>query len=124
MLIGVSLWKITPEQKITGSLQAVTTELVVTTVVGVASFTQAIAQGANVGDALIAGVSSAALTYVGGSMFPAGGIGLDAAAAGFVATVGTVGGMSSVLQGGKFGHGFVSAGIGGDSFTHNADYAA
>lgn len=51
--------------------------------------------------AVIAGVSAWAMGEVGGNWWQAG---LQA---------GFIGGITSVLQGGKFGHGFASAGIGG-----------
>ncbi|MBR9910644.1 MAG: hypothetical protein GYB33_09885 [Gammaproteobacteria bacterium] len=79
--------------------------------VGVAAFTQTLAQGGSFGDALISGVSAAALTYMGATMIPGASTFGDYAIA--VVSMGTVGGITSTLQGGKFGHGFVSAGIGG-----------
>lgn len=82
-------------------------------VVAMAAFAEGIYSGAGLGDALIAGVSAAALTYVGGQQFGNGlDIGFNAPTFAAVAKVGTVGGAASMLQGGKFGHGFVSAGLG------------
>ncbi len=69
-------------------------------------------QGGSFKDALLAGVSAAALSWAGGAFLPEGGLGMNWASSGYVATVGTFGGMASVLQGGKFGHGFISAGLG------------
>ncbi|MCO1335668.1 hypothetical protein MO867_15125 [Microbulbifer sp. OS29] len=68
-------------------------------------------QGGSFKDALkagvIQGVSSAAFAVIGQGTIP----GIDNAGAQVLAS-GVVGGIISVLQGGKFGHGFVSAGIG------------
>ena len=62
--------------------------------------------------AFLAGVSAGALTAVALGTFPTGNFGLNLATAGHVATVATFGGITTALQGGKFGHGFLSAGIG------------
>ena len=80
--------------------------------VGIAAFAQALIEGASFGDALFSGISAAALTWAGGALYPGAGAGFGEYAS-YVATVGTIGGMSSSLQGGKFGHGFLSAGVGG-----------
>ena len=80
--------------------------------VGIAAFAQALIAGADFGDALFSGISAAALTWAGGTLYPGAGAGFGEYAS-YVATVGTIGGMSSSLQGGKFGHGFLSAGVGG-----------
>lgn len=91
---------------------AITTDLVITAiVVGLATFTQALVQGADFGQAFIAGISAAALTFAGGHFFP----GVEATLGQFAlygAKMGVIGGITSVLQGGKFGHGFISAGLG------------
>ena len=79
--------------------------------VGIAAFAQALIVGADFVDALFSGISAAALTYAGGNLYPGAGAGFGEYAS-YVATVGTIGGMSSSLQGGKFGHGFLSAGVG------------
>ena len=79
--------------------------------VGIAAFAQALIEGASFGDALFSGISAAALTYAGGNLYPGAGAGFGEYTS-YVATVGTIGGMSSSLQGGKFGHGFLSAGVG------------
>ncbi len=86
------------------------TESVVITaiVVGITTFAVALAQGATFGDALLAGVSAAALTYFGLEYFP----GFGEFSLGYTLGMGTLGGITSELQGGKFGHGFISAGLG------------
>ena len=79
-------------------------------VAAITTFASALIQGAELGDALMAGVSSFALSYVGGELF-----GYDAGISFGLTEVlqfSTLGGITSVLQGGKFGHGFVSAGFG------------
>lgn len=64
--------------------------------------------GGSLGDALIAGVSAAAMTYVGAKFALS-----DGGFSGFEALrFGTLGGITSSLQGGNFGHGFVAAGAG------------
>ena len=75
-------------------------------VAAITTFASALIQGAELGDALMAGVSSFALSYVGGELF-----GYDAGISFGLTEVlqfSTLGGITSVLQGGKFGHGFVS----------------
>jgi len=91
---------------------AITTDIVITAVVaGIVAFAQALHYGADLGDALIAGVSAGAMTYLAGTLAPGAGAGFtDLAVYGL--QMGVVGGITSVLQGGKFGHGFVSAGVG------------
>ena len=80
-------------------------------IIGSLSFMQTLANGGTFGDALIAGVSSAAMTYFGGEFFP--GVGeFDLV---YTLGIGALGGITSALQGGKFGHGFISAGIGAAS---------
>ncbi len=84
--------------------------------VGVAAFAQTLIMGGSFNDALknglIAGVSAFAFAQVGASdtfgYSPGQGTGQLAMNA--VAN-GVVGGITSVLQGGKFGHGFASAGL-------------
>ncbi|MBW2713802.1 MAG: RHS repeat-associated core domain-containing protein, partial [Deltaproteobacteria bacterium] len=87
--------------------------------VGGAAFTQTLATGGSFEEAVISGVSSAAFAYIGAGGIP-GLSGFSTAAYGFninnvglLAAYGTVGGISSSLQGGNFGNGFVSAGISG-----------
>ena len=76
-------------------------------IIGTISAFQAIANGGSFGDALLAGLTSAALTYFGGKFF------VDGALSGLEAfKLGVIGGIGATLQGGKFGHGFVSAGAG------------
>ncbi|WP_179957848.1 FG-GAP-like repeat-containing protein [Exilibacterium tricleocarpae] len=76
--------------------------------VGIASFAQTLMQGGSLRQALTAGVSAFAMSYIGGNLLPPG------TTPGFteVVAMGTLGGVTSALQGGKFGHGFVSAGLG------------
>jgi|GEM_PF-1135489 len=78
---------------------------------GIGAGVEVLINGGNLGDALIAGVSAFALTYAGGTLFP--GLGAEfGELLVYGLQMGVVGGITSVLQGGKFGHGFVSAGIG------------
>ena len=90
----------------------VETTLVAAALIGAGVFADSLAQGVPLGKAFLAGVSAAALTAVAVSTFPAGNFGLNLATAGHVATVAVVGGITTSLQGGKFGHGFLSAGLG------------
>ena len=79
--------------------------------IGLGVFADSLAQGAPLSKAFLAGVSAAALTAVAAGTFPAE-FGLNLATAGHVSTVATFGGITTALQGGKFGHGFLSAGLG------------
>ena len=93
----------------------VTTTVIIAAVIGTAVFADSLTQGVPLGKAFLAGVSAAALTYVSGTTFPKltqGGFGWNSATYGHLASVATVGGITTSLQGGKFGHGFLSAGIG------------
>ena len=90
----------------------ITSKIIIAAVIGTAVFADSLAQGAPLGKAFLAGVSAAALTYVAASTFPKGAFGWNAATYKHVVTVATVGGITTSLQGGKFGHGFLSAGIG------------
>ena len=81
-------------------------------IIGLGVFADSLAQGVPLDKAFLAGVSAAALTAAGLKTFPTGKFGLNLATAGHVATVATVGGITTSLQGGKFGHGFLSAGLG------------
>ena len=77
-----------------------------------AGFADALVSGASFGDALASGLVSGASAWAFGSLpLPAGGgfVGGAVRAVGY----GTVGGVTSVLRGGRFGHGFVSAGLSG-----------
>ena len=68
--------------------------------------------GASFGDALLGGLVSGASAWAFGSLpLPAGGTFWDGAqrAVGY----GMLGGVTSVLRGGRFGHGFVSSGLSG-----------
>ncbi|WP_175453026.1 PQQ-binding-like beta-propeller repeat protein [Microbulbifer yueqingensis] len=79
-------------------------------IMGAAGFLDALSQGASFSEALkagvIQGVSAAAFAGIGQAL-----PGMENVPARMLAS-GVVGGITSVLQGGKFGHGFVSAGIG------------
>lgn len=79
--------------------------------VGLAAFAQTLHYGGDFGDALragvIAGVSAYAFASVGGGEWAQTATTLQK-----VAAFGSIGGITSVIQGGKFGHGFVSAGLG------------
>jgi RHS repeat-associated protein len=83
-------------------------ELIVAVVmVGTAAFFETLAMGGSFGDALLAGFTSAALTFAGGKFLG------DKILTGLEAfKLGVIGGIGSVLQGGKFGHGFISSGAG------------
>ena len=87
-------------------------KIIIAAVIGTAVFADSLAQGVPLDKAFLAGVSAGALTAVALGTFPTGNFGLNLATAGHVATVATVGGITTALQGGKFGHGFLSAGIG------------
>ncbi|WP_299768163.1 RHS repeat-associated core domain-containing protein [uncultured Pseudoteredinibacter sp.] len=86
---------------------------VVGLVMGAAGFADALAQGASFGDALKSGI----IQGISAAAFGAVSEGFSWAKAGFgegfaqVMKLGTIGGITSVLQGGKFGHGFASAGL-------------
>ncbi|WP_406828404.1 RHS repeat-associated core domain-containing protein [Microbulbifer sp. ARAS458-1] len=91
----------------------ITTAWIVGVVMGAAGFLDAMSQGASFKDALkagvIQGVSAAAFAGIGQGNF----MGIEIGSVPMkVFASGVVGGITSVLQGGKFGHGFVSAGIG------------
>ena len=90
----------------------ITSKIIIAAVIGAAVFADSLAQGAPLGKAFLAGVSAAALTYVAARTFPTDGFGWNSATYSHVSTVATVGGITVSLQGGKFGHGFLSAGIG------------
>ena len=81
-------------------------------VIGLGVFADSLVQGVPLDKAFLAGVSAAALTAVAATTFPVGEFGLNLATAGHVATVATVGGITTALQGGRFGNGFLSAGLG------------
>ena len=76
----------------------------------------AIVAGADFEGALLSGVSSAAFASLGTS-FAKDGVFADASGIARTAAFGTLGGITAVLQGGKFGHGFrssvISASVGG-----------
>ena len=84
-------------------------------VVGIASFTQTLAQGGSLGLALRNGIISGLSAFAFGSIAQGADfsfLGMEGLPAQALA-MGGVGGITSTLQGGKFGHGFISAGIDG-----------
>ncbi len=89
----------------------VETTILAAVLIGAGVFADSLAQGVPLDKAFLAGVSAAALTAAGLGTFPET-FGLNLATAGHVATVATVGGITTSLQGGKFGNGFLSAGLG------------
>ncbi len=74
---------------------------------GSASAHQAANQGGSPGQIAIAGFSGAAMGYLGGA-YGADTLGLTE----FVGWSALAGGITAELQGGKFGHGFIAAGVG------------
>ena len=72
-------------------------------------FVGTIYYGGSFGDALLAGVSGAALTFAGVKLFPGGGGFAEFGTYGV--QMGIIGGIAAALQGGKFGHGFTVAGV-------------
>ncbi len=88
---------------------------VVAAVVGIASFAQTLAQGGSLGLALRNGIISGLSAFAFGSIAQGADfsfLGMEGLPAQALA-MGGVGGITSTLQGGKFGHGFISAGIDG-----------
>ncbi len=88
--------------------------VVVGILVGITAFGQALAQGASFGQALftgiLSGVAAGAFTAIGqATNFSF--LGLKGLTAKALAS-GVIGGITSTLQGGKFGHGFFAAGFG------------
>ena len=79
-------------------------------VTSIASFVETLAMGGSFSEALLAGISTAAFAALG-SQF-GGTFGFNWATAGEVLAFGALGGITSVMMGGKFGHGFRSAGLG------------
>lgn len=75
-------------------------------IIGYMSAAQTLYYGGSFEDALIAGITSAAVAYVGAEYGQ--GFGFNIETLGYA----TLNGIGSVLQGGKFGHGFVAAGAG------------
>ena len=83
---------------------------------GVAGFADALLQGASFGDALrtgiISGIAAAAFSSLNGVNFAESAVGeIIGGIAAEVLAYGAIGGIANVLQGGRFGHGFVSAGL-------------
>ena len=79
--------------------------------VGLAAFAEAMVMGGSFGDALLAGLSAGALTFSGINLFPGFEAGIGKMLL-YGAQMGVIGGITSAIQGGKFGHGFISAGFG------------
>ncbi|MCG8369707.1 MAG: hypothetical protein MJA32_04235, partial [Proteobacteria bacterium] len=96
----------------------------VTALFTVAGTLDALMAGADLSDGfltgIISGLSAGAFSYVGSTWF--GKLATDFSAGLYAAKIlvhGTIGGITSVLQGGKFGHGFASAGLTAASSTFN-----
>ena len=66
-------------------------------------------RGGSLGQALLAGVSAAAFTYAAGGLFPGANATFGQVLL-YGLQMGVIGGITTTLQGGKFGHGFVAAG--------------
>ena len=92
------------------SISVKATVLVASALIGAGAFADSLAQGAPLDKAFLSGVSAAALTAVAVGTLP-GDFGLNPATFKYVATVATVGGITTSLQGGEFGNGFLSAGL-------------
>ncbi len=90
----------------------ITSAVIIAAVIGTAVFADSLAQGVPLDKAFLAGVSAAALSAVSVATFPEAGFGRNLVTAQHVATVAVTGGITASLQGGKFGHGFLSAGTG------------
>ena len=75
---------------------------------GLGASADVLIQGGNLGQALLAGVSAAAFTYAGGRLFPVGGPFEKVLLYGL--QMGVIGGITTTLQGGNFGNGFIAAG--------------
>ena len=89
----------------------VKTTILAAALIGAGVFADSLVQGVPLGKAFLAGVSAAALTAAALGTLP-GRFGLNLATFKHVATVSAVGGITTSLQGGKFGNGFLSAGLG------------
>ena len=76
---------------------------------GLGASAEVLIRGGNLGQALLAGVSAAALTYAAGSLFPGLGAPFGEVLL-YGLQMGVIGGITTTLQGGRFGHGFVAAG--------------
>ena len=87
-------------------------ELVIAAIaVGIAAFLETLVMGGDLGDALLAGVSAGALTFAGLALFPGSSAEIGQLIA-FGLKMGVIGGITTAIQGGKFGHGFFAAGFG------------
>jgi RHS repeat-associated protein len=87
-------------------------ELIVAVIaVGITAFLEALVMGADLGDALLAGISAGALTFAGITLFPGSGAEIGKLIS-FGLKMGVIGGITTAIQGGKFGHGFFAAGFG------------
>jgi RHS repeat-associated protein len=78
---------------------------------GITATAVTLARGGTFKQALISGISAAALTYVGGEFIQSGADIFSNAGGIFVSKIATIGGIAAQLQGGNFGHGFVTAGV-------------
>ena len=76
---------------------------------GLGATADVLIRGGNFGQALLAGVFAAALTYAGGRLFPGRGAPFGEVLL-YGLQMGVIGGITTTLQGGRFGHGFVVAG--------------
>ncbi|MCH9691790.1 MAG: RHS repeat-associated core domain-containing protein [Gammaproteobacteria bacterium] len=72
---------------------------------------QAANMGGNFGDIATAAFTNAVMAYYGASLMPGAGAGFSEWAS-YGMSMGVIGGATTVLSGGKFGHGFISAGAG------------
>ncbi|WKD50396.1 FG-GAP-like repeat-containing protein [Microbulbifer spongiae] len=95
---------------VTAKVISLTQGIIAAFVIG---FAGAVAAGGSLGDALISGISGAAFTALGGANFADTALAAILTETGVrVLAFGALGGITSILQGGKFGHGFAAAGLG------------
>ncbi len=102
--------------------KGVTDIAVVAAWMAAAAATETIIAGGNFADAFLSGLSAAAFAGIGAQF--QGAFELGWASAGEVIAFGAVGGITTAMQGGKFGHGFRSAGLGailGGAISDQAD---
>lgn len=76
---------------------------------GLGASADVLIQGGSLGQALLSGVSAAAFTYAAGGLFPGMGAPFGEVLL-YGLQMGVIGGITTTLQGGQFGHGFVAAG--------------
>ena len=86
--------------------------VIVAVTVGLTAFVQGVAAGMDFSQAFIAGVSSGVMTFLGGGGISDFGTIMGSELLAQAAAMGVVGGITGVLQGGKFGHGFASSAVG------------